>query len=373
MKHQPDSVIELFSQLVLVPGVSLNEQNVAAFIREKLGNLPYTVEQDATGAVIGGNCGNLIIKPNHFDATKPTRIYMAHMDTVRPTEGIRVIRENGVIRSDGSSQLGADDRAGVAILLHLLMQDEIQNQTDANFMVIFTVAEEVGLLGATNLDLSPYDVDGVYVFDSSKPPGSYLKDCAGKYEFEVLIQGRAAHSAVNPEDGINAIMVAAEALSQLTTGRISDMTTINVGHIEGGGILNVVSPTCKVAGEVRAVTIEEVHKYLDSFEAIFENTAAKYGAKSTFVRHKGFAPFSLSPNSMVVRLIEAAIRRAGATVNPVSYSGGSDANVLNEKGVDAVNIGIGVKKPHADDESIREDDLLMAYEIGRELMLDSQS
>lgn len=363
-----DDFIHLFTQLVQIPGPSLQEKNVADFIRQSLEGLPFQVEMDDTGAILGGNSGNLIVRPHHLDPSKPVRVYMAHMDTVRDTSGIGVLRQEGRICSDGSSQLGADNRAGVAVLLRLLKEWKRWEGAQLNYMVVFTVAEEIGLKGAEHLDLSAYEVEGVFVFDSSKRPGHYIRECAGKYRFDVHVKGRAAHSAVAPEEGISAIMVAADALREVRIGRLSEMTTINIGRIAGGEANNIVAPSCLVSGEVRAETMEEVGEHLDHIERAFREAAERAGASVEMVRTKDFAPYVISAGSLVVRALEEALRRAGRSVQPLRYSGGSDANVMNEKGYQAVNIGIGAQKPHADDEFILEDDLHAAYRIAGALM-----
>jgi len=361
-----ESLVNLFTELVLVPGISRQERRVADFIREKLSGLPFTVREDAAGTAIGGDTGNLFIIPDHFDPAQPARVFMSHMDTVRRTDGIRVIRENGKITSDGSSQLGADNRAGVAVLLNMLMEAVGGKH---NYMVIFTIAEEIGLVGASHLDLSPYIIEAVFVFDSSRRPGAYIRECAGKYQFDVEVKGRAAHSAVAPSEGISAIMVAAAALSRIQTGQIDPMTTINIGFIEGGEAMNIVAPKCVVRGEVRSISYEAIEGHLDTIEQAFRSVADEAGAGVEMHRHKDFAPYSLSGDSVAVMEVERAIREAGLVVDPLRYTGGSDANVLNDKGFDAVNIGIGAQKPHADDEFILEEDLMAASRIARALFV----
>jgi tripeptide aminopeptidase len=403
-----EDLISLFTELVLVPGTSRQERNVADFIRAKLAGLPYDISEDGAGVAIGGNTGNLLITPKHFDSSRPARVFMAHMDTVRRTDGIKVVRHNGKITSDGSSQLGADNRAGVAVLLQMLL-DAAQIQRDRaadetqevpgngqhegipntrtslaespkdeasqvaladsmrNFMVIFTIAEEIGLVGAGQLDLSPFNVEGVFVFDSSRRPGAYIQECAGKYQFDIEIKGRAAHSAVAPSEGISAIMVAARGLSGIQTGQIDPMTTINIGFVEGGEAMNIVAPRCVVRGEVRSTTYEAIEGHLDDIEKVFAAAAAEAGATAVMTRHKDFAPYSLPGESLVVREMERVLAAVGLVATPLRYTGGSDANVLNDKGYNAVNIGIGAQKPHADDEFILEEDLMAAFQIALNL------
>jgi tripeptide aminopeptidase len=366
---QMESIVDLFSKLVKIQGVSLQEHNVAAFVREFLKDMPFDTREDDAGQKLGGSTGNLIIRPRHVDLSKPLRVFMAHMDTVRDTSVIEVVIKDGKIQSDGSCQLGADNRAGVAIMLDLLSHWKQWEDHGVNYMVVLSVAEEIGLKGAYALDLSGYPVESVWVFDSSKRPGAYIRDCAGMFLFDATIIGKAAHSAVNPDAGINAIKVASDAILRMPMGKIADMTTINVGKIVGGIATNVIPPKCTVHGEVRAVSESEIHRLLAEIKQIFDKTASEYGAKVEFKIEKEFGPYSFAPDSKMVRSIEKAIMDAGLTLDPLRYTGGSDANALNENGIPAINIGIGAQNPHADDEFILVEDLLAARQIAINLMM----
>ncbi|HAC16833.1 MAG TPA: hypothetical protein DCE78_12945, partial [Bacteroidetes bacterium] len=284
------------------------------------------------------------------------------------TSGIKVVEIDGRLQSDGTSQLGADNRAGMAVVLDLLADWEQWIDSRRNYIAVFTIAEEIGLFGAGNLDLSEYNVDSVWVFDSSKRPGAYIQVCAGTYLFTATFKGKAAHSAVNPEAGISAIKVAAEAVSNYQIGKIADMTTINIGTIKGGYANNVVAPDCEVKGEIRAISEERVLELLDETERLFRETAQKYGAKLVFESKKDFAPYAHDSDSKIVLRMEKALRDAGLEVTALRYTGGSDANVLNEYGYPAINIGIGAQNPHADDEFILIEDLIASAQIARNLI-----
>lgn len=363
-----NNIVDLFKELVLIQGTSLEEHHVADFVKKFLSDKPFRIVEDDAGKQLGGSTGNLIIIPDHTDFSKPVDVFMAHMDTVRDTSGIKVMEIDGRLQSDGTSQLGADNRAGMAVVLNLLADWEQWKETKRNYIAVFSVAEEIGLLGAGKLDLSKYNVGSVWVFDSSKRPGAYIQVCAGTYLFTATFKGKAAHSAVNPEAGISAIKVAAEAVSKYQIGKIADMTTINIGTIEGGYANNVVAPECEVKGEIRAISEERVLVLLAETELLFRETAQKYGAGLLFESKKDFAPYAHESDSKIVVRMEAALRDAGLEVTSLRYTGGSDANVLNEHGYPAINIGIGAQNPHADDEFILIEDLYASAEIAKNLI-----
>jgi len=331
---------------------SLKEHKIAAFIREQLSGMPFDIIEDHAGEKLGGTTGNLIVVPHHVDRTAPVDVFMAHMDTVRDTSLIKVVEKEGRLQSDGTSQLGADNRAGVALVMDLLSEWERWKQLERNYIAVFTIAEEIGLKGAGELDLSGFNVRAVWVFDSAKRPGAYIKECVGNYE----------------EAGISAIMVAAEALSKFKIGRLAEMTTVNIGSIHGGMATNVVAPECVVQGEVRAVDDDEILRLLKETRDLFESVGASYGAGVEFRTVREFGPYAHSDGSTMVHRIEQALKGAGLVVNPLRYTGGSDANVLNSRGFPAINIGIGAQNPHADDEFILIEDLHASSRVIRNLI-----
>jgi tripeptide aminopeptidase len=252
--------------------------------------------------------------------------------------------------------------------MDLLSEWERWKAEHRNYIAVFTIAEEIGLKGAAELDVSRFNVRAVWVFDSARRPGAYIKECVGNYGFTALFKGKAAHAAVNPEAGISAIKVAAEAISKCKIGRLGDMTTVNIGSVHGGMATNVVAPECMVIGEIRAVDDTEIRRLLAETRELFESTAALYGARVEFNTKREYGPYSHSDRSTMVKRIETALRAAGLQINPLRYTGGSDANVLNSRGFPAINIGIGAQNPHADDEFILIEDLHASSRVIRNLI-----
>jgi tripeptide aminopeptidase len=81
-----------------------------------------------------------------------------------------------------------------------------------------------------------------------------------------------------------------------------------------------------------------------------------------------FEPYTLSSEAPMVVELEEAMKAVGLVPLPIRYSGGSDANKYNAKGIPAVNLGIGAQKPHSREEFILIEDLLKTYELASELV-----
>ncbi|MHB2021704.1 MAG: M20/M25/M40 family metallo-hydrolase, partial [Candidatus Xenobia bacterium] len=90
--------------------------------------------------------------------------FLAHMDTVDIAQGVKPQENNGVISSDGSTALGGDDRAGISEIFEMLQVLKENNLPHPPMQIIFTVAEEAGLVGSSALD--PKDVHGKLGFEA---------------------------------------------------------------------------------------------------------------------------------------------------------------------------------------------------------------
>jgi tripeptide aminopeptidase len=308
------------------------------------------VVEDEAGTFISGNSGNLFVFPPQFKRNKPATVFTAHLDTARDTGTVQVVRHADRVTSDGTTQLGVDNRAGLSILSYLLEFQQELGVHEQNYFCVFTVAEEIGLLGAYHADFSPFIIDAIYVFDSAMRPGNYIAECAGMYLFDVTVEGKAAHSAVSPEKGKNAVQAAAEMIQSVPLGRLEEFTTANIGLVSGGDATNVIPASCTFQGEIRSLSVENIQKYLNVFEHNFQQVAEKKQVKIQFNTKKDFNPYQIEKEEPIRVRLENAMIESGLKPNPVRYTGGSDANVYNEKGVPAINLGIGAQNPHGNDE-----------------------
>jgi tripeptide aminopeptidase len=368
----PSDLVSLFLEAVTVEAQSLHERPMAEFVRRYLGGLPVEVREDDTARHFGGECGNLICLPQGFDPARPALALLAHMDTPRPTANVRPVLTETRIESDRTTALGVDNRAGTSVLLHTLRRHLSSGRT-GNFVVVFTVGEELGLFGSMHVDLAPYHVKGCFVFDCSKRPGTYIQAAVGCSIYNATFLGRPSHAAVAPEKGISAIRMAAEALAMIPHGRMSPTMTTNVGSIKGGTATNVVAERCSVEGEVREFDPRPISEHLELLQNAFETVAKKHGGDVEFASREDFPPFRLSPESPMVRMADEVLLSVGLTPKGIDYLGGSDANMLNAKRIPSVNLGIGAQNPHGDDEFILLEDLYKTEEIANQIIARSAS
>lgn len=350
-----DELIKLFIQLASIDGVSGAEGEVTQFIFSYLSNLGFNPYID--------NFGNLICKINNGG----DYVLLSHMDTVKSTKDLKAIITNGKITSDGKTILGADNRAGIATILYALKKVITNKDELNNFTLAFTTCEETTLNGSRNISLDK-NIRMGFVFDSSHRPGNFIYASPGLKSFNIKVNGKAAHSGINPEKGINSILVTSKAISNLKLGRIDNETTLNIGLIKGGSALNVVPELTIVEGEVRSFNINKIENILENILQVFGESAKQLNAKIEFSSAWGFKPFKISEDSEVYKKILKILKNLNLQANPEVSFGGSDANSLNAKGINAINIGIGAQNPHSNDEFILIEDLYTTADVAYSLM-----
>ena len=349
--------------LLRINSPSKQERELADYVSAKLASLGFDVEEDDAGAKIGGNAGNVIArKPGTAQGARGL-FFCCHMDTVEPTDKLEIVVEGGVIRSDGSTILGADDKAGIAAIIEALTAIVERGVPHGDIQILFDVAEEIGLLGAKSMDHGKIKADLGYVLDTGKPAGGITVSAPSHENMAVEITGKAAHAGIEPEKGISAIVAAASAIAKMKLGRIDEETTANVGRIEGGKAHNIIPDLVTVKAEARSRSEEKLAAQVQHMKSLFEEEAAKIGASAAVEVEREYDSYRWTQDDEVVRLATTAARRVGIEAEFQEGGGGSDANVFNSMGMPAVLIGVGYEGPHSSSEHIAVRDLELAAEL----------
>ena len=357
-----------FKEVVAVPCHSLQERPVFELLRAKLEVLGFTVEEDDAGEKLGGNCGNLwaFLPGNKAGATSV--LFSSHMDGCEPCGGTTVVQKDGYLYSDGTTILGGDDKSGVVGILEGVRMLVEENAEHGDIQILFTIAEEGGVNGSRCMDRSKLKVEVAYALDGEGAPGEVVIGAPGQYKWKISVHGKTAHGGVEPEKGINAIMIAAKALAEVERyGRIDEETTCNVGIIGGGVATNVVPDLVVIEGDVRSRNNDKLEAVREELVSTICNAVEKFGGKVTAeVEHK-YSGFFIDTNSTVVKLAERACELYDLPLDITQTGGGSDANFFNTYGVPCVILGTGMKNVHTVDEFLKEEDLynsaLMVYGI----------
>ncbi|MCQ6558113.1 M20/M25/M40 family metallo-hydrolase [Paenibacillus mendelii] len=367
---QEQRLVEQFLSLVRVDSETKNERQICDVLTKEFTALGLSVEEDDSASVTGHGAGNLIVKLNASGAPEAETIFFtSHMDTVTPGNGIKPqLDADGYIRSDGTTILGSDDKAGLAAMLEAIRVLKEQTIPHGAVQFIITAGEESGLVGARSLDSAKLEAKFGYALDSNGEVGDIAVAAPAQAKISIKIHGKSAHAGVNPEKGISAIQVAAKAIARMPLGRIDHETTANIGRFEGGGATNIVCDFVKLDAEARSIAGDKLDKQIASMREAVEAVVAEYGASADFESQIIYPAYSYEDGDPVVELAKTAIASIGGTPKTFHSGGGSDANIFNGLGVPTVNLAVGYEHIHTTKEQIRVRDLVKTAELVVELI-----
>lgn len=350
-------VVDTFIELVKIDSPSKEEALIANHLKHRLEQMGFEVFLDDSAERTGSNTGNLVA--TRAGDTQQHLVFSAHMDQVMPCRGVNpLVGEDGVIRTDGTTTLGADDKAGIASILEGIQSALESGKPLPRISILFTVMEEVGLVGARHVDTSLFDGGELtLVLDGGERPGSICIGAPFAYNGNITFTGKAAHAGVEPEKGVSAVVAAARAIAQMQLGRLDEITTANVGVISGGVAGNVVPPSCSFECECRSLDKHRADEVQQAMQAAIDEAAREVGVSVDQQWELEYDGYHLSPDDPVVCELFEAARSAGLEPFTEVSGGGSDANILSGKGLMPLVLGTGMTNYHTVDECVRIVDL----------------
>lgn len=341
-------VVKRFIDYVKIPSPSGKEEAFADYLCQEIKELGLKTYQDKIGNIyinIKGNnpCSNPILLNAHIDTV------------VHDTEIVPQIR-SGTITSKGDTILGADNKAGVAVIMEVLnwiIENKIKHP---DIQVIFTVQEEIGLKGAKQIVPGWIMPNIGYVLDGGAI--DIIHNAApSQINIHAEVIGRAAHAGVHPEEGISSIIVISEAISKMKLGRIDCETTANIGIIEGGAATNIIPEKAYIKGEARSHNVLKLKKQVLNMKNALKKTCRKYHAKLKLKIEKAYDSFYVGCKDEIIKHAESGMKKICIKPSLKITGGGSDANVFNKLGIKSIILGVGAGHVHTKNECIRIKDL----------------
>ncbi len=338
-------VVERFQAIVPIDNPSGREAGIRSRIADTLQSLGLA-DQTVDAA------GNLFVRVPGA-AGKEVIMLSAHMDSVPPCEGIvpvpDVRNERPIIRSQGRTILGADDKAGIAVILEVMSQLAQQGfQSNHPLELFFSTGEEVGLTGAKGFDMGQSRAAYCYVLDGEGRVGLIFNAGPSQENIEITCTGKASHAGIAPEAGVSAIQMGAALCAALPSGRLAEDLTANIGVIQGGNAMNIVAPNLTLRAEMRSHDEAKLTALLAEYEATCRAVEGRFPGGAVAFRHvRRYDQFYVDPaQPVVVRAMEAGQRRG---INPacMPMNIGSDAHVLNAGGLPTVVLGMGFHYSHS--------------------------
>ncbi|CAM3959298.1 M20/M25/M40 family metallo-hydrolase [Lederbergia lenta] len=345
-----ERLLNEFLELVQIDSETKYETEIAKVLKQKFEALGVHVFEDDTKEETGHGAGNLICTLEGTKENADTIYFTSHMDTVVPGNGIKPSIENGHVITDGTTILGADDKAGLAAMLEAIRVLKEEKVSHGSIQFIITVGEESGLVGAKALDSSLVKAKYGFALDSDGTVGNIIIAAPTQAKITAEIHGKTAHAGVAPEKGVSAITIAAKAVAKMPLGRIDEETTANIGRFEGGQATNIVADQAFVLAEARSLIPEKMEAQVETMKIAFEEVAEQMGGKA-FVNVEIMYPgFKYGDGDLVVEIAKKAAKEIGREPKLLTSGGGSDANIIAGFNIPTVNLAVGYEEIHTTNE-----------------------
>ena len=342
-----DKTVATMLELLAIDSPSGHEEKVRIHCVDRLLALGLTVDVDGKGNILGR-----LEASKGMEQASPV-LLNCHMDTVPSAVQVRPSIVDGIFKSDGTTALGADDKAGIAAIFTALEVINDQQLSHGPLLVLLTVSEEIGLEGAKAFDMQSLGRIGRgYTLDASGKVGTAIISAPSKSDATIIFHGRASHAGFAPEAGISAISLAAKAIDGMKLLRIDTETTANIGTIHGGEVTNIVCDRCEVTLEVRSSTSERVNRHLAHLEFCCIKAVGALGGSYEFMPVELYPGYSIGKDAPELNYFEKVCKRLGLPFAAVPTGGGSDANIMRNQGIPVITLGIGYSGAHTLTESI---------------------
>lgn len=354
-----ERLLQRFFQYVTCASESYHERDFCLAMEEELTSLGMDWERQEIGVLFGSNGWNL----HAFLPGKGTPLLLcAHLDTVSPGQGISPIMREGSIYSDGTTILGSDDKAGIAAAMEAIQTIVEGKLPHRPIELLLTICEEDGILGSKYADYSKIVSKEAIVLDDEEV-GHMVNQAAAYLRLHFTIQGKSAHAGVSPEKGIHALKAAAECITGIACGRVSDISVVNVANLLCPGQTNIVPEQASFDVEVRSYEEAELQSIVQGICSHVEKVCAAWGTTYQKTESRISNAFCIPTDTPVIEKTCAAMRSLGVSPSIERTLGGSDITWLVENGLSAINIGVGMREVHGCKEHILFQDMVTTTEI----------
>ena len=335
-----DSITQSLIELVGIPSTSGHEEHVRAYLERRLADLGIPSQVDAAGNLIAALPGE----------GRPL-LLNAHMDRVPPGRGHQPVIHGGIMYSDGETNLGADDAAGIAIVLDILTQLVARDHPHPPVIAVFTVQEEVGLHGASAFDPSPWQVSDGIAFDNAFEPGAVVSRAAMLIGFDVELQGKTGHPGKNVAETVNVIDIFRAA--PYPHGSLDDdETRILVSRIEAGSARNAIPAHAHIEGEIRSFAAPEVRqRYQQAISSAFEQAAQQRGGSATVTFDPHCTSYVVDENEPLLALYRDTLAQRGESLLLHPTFIGSDTSAFRPR-IKTFTLSTGAVNEHSTGEYI---------------------
>ena len=303
------------------------------------------------------------------DGSEKIICLLAHIDTVDEVSGLNVnpqlSEEDGdvVIRTDGNTLLGADDKAGVAEIMTTL--EYYVNHPEAKHCgieVLFSPDEETGH-GMDKVPVELLKSKCAYTVDGGSL-GELEVECFNAWKSEIEFTGVACHTGTARGVMVNAASMAASFLNSLPHGERPETTDGYQGFYAPMSIEGSIEKA-KVVLFLRDFDLKEMENRREIVEMLARSTAASFGGMAKVTHTQQYLNMKEKMNEApeVIANLVAAYKAAGVEPKFVPIRGGTDGSRLTEMGIPTPNIFTGGHNFHSRDEWASLNEMCKAAEI----------
>jgi tripeptide aminopeptidase len=331
--------------------------------------------------------------PATVEGEIPTIAFFAHVDTAREVTGTNVrpqrIRYEGgeiplgssgnvirpqespqlashigheLITTDGTTLLGADDKAGVAEIMaaaaYLVAHPEVPHGT---IKVAFNPDEEVGR-GVIHFPVESFGAHAAYTMDGSTI-GEIQEETFSGAQVRMRIHGRSIHPGLAKDELVNAIKLAAQIVERLPKDRLSPETTADREGYVHPVLVNGDSSEVELRIIVRDFDDGELDRSIEFLRGVADEVAAAEPRATiefeSRIQYRNMRA-TLERHPEIVENLEEAVRRIGFEPKRTAIRGGTDGSALTEMGLPTPNIHTGGQDAHSEREWICVEDMGLA-------------
>lgn len=347
-------ITQTFFDFVRIPSPTGEELQFSNYLKGRLKALGFSVYQD--------DRGNLITS---FGTEGEPILLASHIDTVQGDTTIEPVLENGLCTSAGDTILGADNKATVAILFHLAKWAANHDKPLRKTELLFSVAEEAGISGIETLDISQISAKKGICFDASFPLRTFILSSPFYVSIQLAFHGISA-DASTAHRGQSVLPSLSQFLERMPQGVVEEGTFINFGAVHGGSVANALLSEVSLKGEIRCFDKEIMERYMEQINTLAQEAAEANNCTTTVNMVIENSGYSVDQQQPLVKEIAESWNAIDPTIEMnyiEQYWGISDANNLNGRGVQTVNLGYGVEDAHTPRERVFESDIVQLFEM----------
>lgn len=361
-----ERLLDNLVEMLKIHSPSKKEGRFAEYLVNLLKEMGASIYLDEGYLQYGGDSPSIIAKfPGDIEGEGVT--LAAHIDVIEPNLNVEPIVEDNIIKTDGTTTLGGDDKGGIASIIEVLRTVKEEKISHKDIYVVLTPCEEIGMLGAKYFDWEKVPEDmmpakNMIVVDNAGKAGLIAHSAPSKYDIEITFRGRKAHAGIEPEKGINAITLSSYALSRMNIGRIDDLTTSNISTIDSEFPSNVVPDICRVTGEVRSHSEEKILEIIEFYKKVCDESIEKFGGNYEFNYKCDYPVLKPKDDLRFANEFAKVYEEINVPAELKVIGGGSDSNIFAKQGFNSIIIGVGMNKVHTVEEYLEVSELIKTTE-----------